>query len=58
MPRLNRKQKRRIEEQEGFMALHAIMNAVIGVFRLYLFITSTFRHPESRPELSPNPDFY
>ncbi|XP_058216710.1 uncharacterized protein LOC131327575 [Rhododendron vialii] len=40
------------------MALHAIMNAVIGVFRLYLFITSTFRRPEPRPELSPNPDFY
>ncbi|XP_058216881.1 uncharacterized protein LOC131327764 [Rhododendron vialii] len=58
MPRLNRKQKRRREEQEGFMALHAIINAVIGVFRLYLFITSTFRRPEPRPELSPNPDFY
>ncbi|KAI8570668.1 hypothetical protein RHMOL_Rhmol01G0053900 [Rhododendron molle] len=40
------------------MALHAIMNAVIGVFRLYLFITSTFRHLEPRPELSLNPDFY
>ncbi|KAI8573869.1 hypothetical protein RHMOL_Rhmol01G0308900 [Rhododendron molle] len=40
------------------MALHAIMNAVIGVFRLYLFITSTFHRPEPRPELSPNPDFY
>ncbi|KAI8538423.1 hypothetical protein RHMOL_Rhmol09G0102100 [Rhododendron molle] len=54
MPRLNRKQKRRKEEQEGFIALHAIMNAVIGVFRLYMFITSTF----CRPELSPNLDFY
>ncbi|KAI8525642.1 hypothetical protein RHMOL_Rhmol13G0246100 [Rhododendron molle] len=56
MPRLNRKQKRRREEQEGFMALHAFMNAVIGVFRLYLFIMSTILH--RRPELSPNPDFY
>ncbi|KAI8543376.1 hypothetical protein RHMOL_Rhmol08G0212500 [Rhododendron molle] len=40
------------------MALHAIINAVIGVFCLYLFITSTFRRPEPRPELSPNPEFY
>ncbi|KAI8539340.1 hypothetical protein RHMOL_Rhmol09G0174700 [Rhododendron molle] len=56
MARLNRKQKRRREEQEGLMALQAFMNAVIGVFRMYLFITSTFR--PRRPELSPNPDFY
>ncbi|XP_058213061.1 protein ALP1-like [Rhododendron vialii] len=56
MARLNRKQKRKREEQEGLMALQAFMNAVIGVFRLYLFITSTFR--PRRPELSPNPDFY
>ncbi|XP_058217357.1 uncharacterized protein LOC131328427 [Rhododendron vialii] len=56
MTRLNRKQKRRREEQEGLMALQAFMNAVIGVFRLFMFITSTFR--PRRPELSPNPDFY
>ncbi|KAI8551526.1 hypothetical protein RHMOL_Rhmol06G0193800 [Rhododendron molle] len=56
MPRLNRKQKRRREEQKGLMALQAFMNVVIGVCRLYLFITSTFR--PRRPELSLNPDFY
>ncbi|KAI8551527.1 hypothetical protein RHMOL_Rhmol06G0193800 [Rhododendron molle] len=38
------------------MALQAFMNVVIGVCRLYLFITSTFR--PRRPELSLNPDFY
>ncbi|KAI8564253.1 hypothetical protein RHMOL_Rhmol03G0167500 [Rhododendron molle] len=56
MARLNRKQKRRKEEQEGLMALQAFMNAVIGVFRMYLFITSMIR--PRRSELSPNPDFY
>ncbi|KAI8555662.1 hypothetical protein RHMOL_Rhmol05G0191000 [Rhododendron molle] len=56
MARLNRKHKRRKEEQEGLMALQAFMNAVIGVFRMYLFITSMIR--PRRPELSPNPDFY
>ncbi|KAI8564252.1 hypothetical protein RHMOL_Rhmol03G0167500 [Rhododendron molle] len=38
------------------MALQAFMNAVIGVFRMYLFITSMIR--PRRSELSPNPDFY
>ncbi|KAI8572656.1 hypothetical protein RHMOL_Rhmol01G0216500 [Rhododendron molle] len=57
MPRLNKQQKRRRARARGLMALHAIMNAVIGVFGLYLFIMSTFRRPEPRPGLL-NPNFY
>ncbi|KAI8558388.1 hypothetical protein RHMOL_Rhmol04G0088100 [Rhododendron molle] len=40
------------------MALHAFITNAMGMFRLYLFIMSTSRRPEPRPELSPNPNFY
>ncbi|XP_058208117.1 protein ALP1-like [Rhododendron vialii] len=58
MLRLNIKQVRRREEEEAVVALHAFTTAAMGIFRLYLFITSTTRRPEPRPELSPNPNFY
>ncbi|KAI8556544.1 hypothetical protein RHMOL_Rhmol05G0261700 [Rhododendron molle] len=40
------------------MALHAFITNAMGMFRLYLFIMSTSRRPQPRPELSPNPNFY
>ncbi|KAI8561258.1 hypothetical protein RHMOL_Rhmol04G0324700 [Rhododendron molle] len=40
------------------MALHAFITNAMGMFRLYLFIMSTSRRPEPRPELFPNPNFY
>ncbi|XP_058192193.1 protein ALP1-like [Rhododendron vialii] len=56
MPRLNRTELRRREEEEAFIAINMYIRAAMSVFRLYCFIVSTAQYP--RPELSPNPNYY
>ncbi|XP_058216755.1 protein ALP1-like [Rhododendron vialii] len=56
MPRLNRTELRRREEEEAFIAINMYIRVAMSVFRLYCFIVSTAQYP--RPELSPYPNYY